>query len=69
MIGALTLEIAAEIQLMAMAAGTPHHLPREAALQAKRFIDSDETSGLRWAHLKRTAMRARPDKIPPAPTA
>jgi L-fuculose-phosphate aldolase len=68
-IGALTLEIAAEIQLMAMAAGTPHHLPREAALHAKGFLDSDETFGLRWAHLKRTVMRERPDKIPPAPAA
>jgi L-fuculose-phosphate aldolase len=66
-IGALTLEIAAEMQLMAMAAGKPHHLPRAAALQAKGFLDSDETSGLRWAYLKRTVMRERPDKIPPAP--
>ena len=68
-IGALTLEIAAEIQLLAMAAGTPHHLPREAALHAKSFLDSDETFGLRWAYLKRTVMRERPDKIPPAPAA
>ena len=68
-IGALTLEIAAEIQLLAMASGKPHHLPREAALHAKRFLDTDETYGLRWNYLKRTVMRERPDKIPPAPTA
>ncbi|HEX7006604.1 MAG TPA: class II aldolase/adducin family protein [Alphaproteobacteria bacterium] len=68
-IGALTLELAAEMQLLAMAAGTPHHLPREAALQAKAFLDSDETSRLRWAYLKRKVMRERPDKIPPAPPA
>lgn len=65
-IGALTLEFAAEVQLMAMAAGKLSPMPRDAALQARRFLDSDETYGLRWAHLKRTIMRERPDMVPSA---
>lgn len=60
-IGALTLEAVAGVQLKAMAAGTLHPMPREAALQARRFLTSDDVTNGRWAYLTRKIMRARPD--------
>ncbi|WP_322867464.1 class II aldolase/adducin family protein [Aquicoccus sp. G2-2] len=60
-ISALTLESVAGMQLKAMAAGEMHPMPREAALQAKRFLTSEDVTNGRWAYLARKVMRARPD--------
>lgn len=59
-IGALTIEAVAEVQLKAMAAGTLKPMPREAALQTKRFLLSDDVTTGRWNYLTRCILRERP---------
>ena len=60
-IGALTVEMVAEVQLKAMAAGTLNLMPREAALQTKRFLLSQDVTTGRWNYLKRRILRDRPE--------
>lgn len=64
-VAAVLLELAASIQLKALAAGEPAPLPREAALQAKRFLTSDSLVAHRWRALARAAQRQRPQLIAP----
>ena len=63
-IGALTVEMVAEVQLKAMAAGTLHPMPREAALQTKRFLSSEDVTTGRWNYLTRSILRERPHLRP-----
>jgi L-fuculose-phosphate aldolase len=59
-IGALTIETVAEVQLKALAAGTLKPMPREAALQTKAFLTSDDVTTGRWNYLTRSILRERP---------
>jgi L-fuculose-phosphate aldolase len=64
-IGAMTLESVAGVQLKAMAAGELHPMPRDAALQARKFLTSQDVTDGRWAYLTRKTLRACPDlKLP-----
>lgn len=60
-IGALTVEMVAEVQLKALAAGTLNPMPRDAALQAKRFLLSEDVTTGRWNYLTRRILRDRPE--------
>jgi L-fuculose-phosphate aldolase len=60
-IGALHLETACKVQLKAMSAGKLQLMPAEAARQTKRFLQSDDFLGPRWAHLVRGILRDQPD--------
>ena len=56
-IAAVTLEFAADIQLRAMAAGTPTPIPDAEARSSKRFLLSDEVIGGKWRHAVRGMQR------------
>ena len=56
-IAATTLEFAADIQLRAMAAGTPTRIPDAEARSSKRFLLSDEVIGGKWRHAVRGLQR------------
>lgn len=59
-IAATVLEFASRIQLQAMAAGTPKHLPPAEARQTKSFLQRQDVVDLRWQLLMRQARRHNP---------
>lgn len=59
-IAATVLEFAARVQLQAMSAGTPKHLPAAEARQTKAFLQRTDVVDLRWELLKRQARRHNP---------
>jgi len=57
---AVIFEENAAIQLAAMAVGTLHPFPEEAARQARGFLASERIIAMRWAQLARKARRSSP---------
>ena len=60
---ALVMENEAEIQLMAMSAGTIRPLGEEGALRSKEYLRSDKMMGRHWAFQMRKLMRERPEVL------
>ena len=56
-IAAVTLEFTADIQLRAMAAGTPQLIPGAEARSSKKLLLSDEVIGGKWRHAVRGMQR------------
>ncbi len=63
-IAATVLEFAARVQLQALAAGTPKHLPAAEARQTKAFLQRPDVVDLRWQLLVRQARRHNPHFSP-----
>jgi hypothetical protein len=57
------MENEAEIQLLAMAAGTIKPLGREGALRSKQYLRSDVMMGRGWAFHMRKLARERPEVL------
>ena len=60
---ALTMENEAEIQLLAMAAGTIKPLGEKGALRSKQYLRSDTMMGRAWAFHMRKLARERPEVL------
>jgi L-fuculose-phosphate aldolase len=60
---ALVMEQEAEIQLMAMGAGTISPLGEEGAMRSKEYLRSDKMMGRHWAFQMRKLARLRPEVL------
>ena len=62
-VGAITLEKAAKIQIISMAAGNLEKIPDESIRQAKKFLDQQEVFKWKFNYFARRAMRANQNII------
>ena len=57
-VGAITLEKAARIQIISIAAGNLQKIPDDSIRQAKKFLDQQEVFKWKFNYFARRAMRA-----------